>query len=269
MIAKQWARLRQYLDYRTVFARHHDITQYRRGRDFKPTPAAGAAELAPRPVRVKALGPVDVWCRPGTVDYVMLWDTFFHQYHLPVRPPENVRFVLDLGANIGLTALSLAHRFPQARVVAVEMDAENVALCARNLAPLHPRCQVLHAAVWSEPGEIEYFADATRLSGHRVAELGTALGRETRRAPAKTLSEIMRECDIAQVDYLKMDIEGAEAAVLQPPLDWARRVRSLGLEIHPPATYDRCAEALRREGFVCERHPRHRAGLFAYRPGKT
>jgi hypothetical protein len=123
--------------------------------------------------------------------------------------------------------------------------------------------------VWSESGEIEYFADATRLSGHRVSELGTALGRETRRAPAKTLTEIVHECAIAQVDYLKMDIEGAEAAVLQLPLDWAGRVRSLGVEIHPPATYERCAEALRREGFVCERHPRHRAGLFAYRPGET
>jgi hypothetical protein len=48
MVAKQWARFRQYLDCRTVFARYHNITQYRRGRDFKPTLAAGAAELAPR-----------------------------------------------------------------------------------------------------------------------------------------------------------------------------------------------------------------------------
>jgi FkbM family methyltransferase len=265
MIAKQLARLWQYLEYRKVFADHHDIIQYRRGRAFKRNRAASDLELEPRPIRVKDLGDVVLWCRPGTVDYITLWDTFFYQYHLPLRPLANVRRVVDLGANIGLTALSFALRYPQADVLAVEMDANNATLCARNLAPFSPRCQVLQAAVWSNSGAIEYEDDSIHLAGHRVSNLGTVFGGTKKRAPAKTIDEIFRQFDITHVDYLKIDIEGAEAEVFRGQMGWARQVRSLGVEIHPPATYEQCQEVLSREGLVCERHHRHKNSLFAYR----
>jgi hypothetical protein len=53
MLAKQFARIRQYVACRKVLADHHDIIQYRRGRAFKRSQAASDLELEARPIRVK------------------------------------------------------------------------------------------------------------------------------------------------------------------------------------------------------------------------
>src|SRR5215831_16573180 len=118
------------------------------------------------------------------------------------------------------------------------MDTDNAALCARNLAPFGQRCKVLHAAVWSTSGEIEYYDDSLHLSGHSISDLGRHFGGSRKRATAMTIDEILSRFNASQVDYLKMDIEGAEFEVFRGPMGWARRVRSLGVEIHPPATYE-------------------------------
>jgi len=82
-----------------------------------------------------------VWVRIGTTDYQTLRNTVVSQYHLPLQPlaVDSLQLgakpvILDLGANAGYTVAHFAAVYPTARIVGVEMDAENVRLAQRNTA---------------------------------------------------------------------------------------------------------------------------------------
>ena len=51
-------------------------------------------------------------------------------YDLPdtLLPPERVRVILDCGANVGITALYFAWRYPNARIFCIEPDDQNFEL---------------------------------------------------------------------------------------------------------------------------------------------
>ena len=98
------------------------------------------------PLRVKALHGQTIYCRSGLADLGVVYDTFEGRYHLPPAGIGAVRTILDLGANIGLTMAHFAVLYPQARILGVELDAGNFALCRKNIEAFGDRCRVLHAA---------------------------------------------------------------------------------------------------------------------------
>lgn len=197
-------------------------------------------------------------CRPGTSDADVLWDTFGEAYHRPPVPLPSESTIVDLGANVGYTAVDFAVRHPGARIFAVELDAGNAALAERNLAPFGSRCVVLRAAVWSVDGEVAYGGDEAW--GLHVVP-GSA---GERVAPAIQISTLFDRFALDRVDYMKMDIEGAEAEVLCDA-GWLNRVDVLKIEVHPPATLESCEETLRAAGFRVGRDRRHGACVWGSR----
>jgi FkbM family methyltransferase len=240
-----------------VFPTARDVAAYARA----ITAMTRAAD--PIAVRVRAVTAAPLLCRPGTSDPWVLWDAFRGQFHLPPRPLPADACVVDLGANVGYTAAHFASLYPAGRVIAVEMDGANAVLATRNLAAFGPRVQLLQAAVWSEDGEISYTGGEEQ--GFRAAPLDAPGPGLQTKVPARSIDSIFRQFAVETVDYLKMDIEGAEAVVLDGPLDWARRVRAMKVEIHPPATREACTAALTRVGFRCENDRHHSHCLVAVR----
>ncbi|HET6868876.1 MAG TPA: FkbM family methyltransferase [Solirubrobacteraceae bacterium] len=206
----------------------------------------GSVSLAP--LRVRPLGGEEVLVRPGTSDISIFWDTFARRYHLP--PPElgTPQVILDLGANIGLTMAYYAYCYPHARVLGVELDADNVALARRNTAAWANRCEVIHAAVWQNDGVVHYRGWPGGTSGYHVT--GLTEGTPVRAMSIRTL---LREYG-GQVDYMKVDVEGAERELLQNGVDWADNVRCLKVELHGDYASDECEADLRRLGYKTRPH---------------
>jgi FkbM family methyltransferase len=201
-------------------------------------------------VRVRPLHGAPVALRPGASDVTVLWDTFLGRYHLPPRElalgtEGKAIMIWDLGANIGLTMADLAVRFPEASVVGVELDGANAAVCRRNVSPWADRCRVLEGAVWATEGEVEYRRAPGREFGTHVVRRGEG----SIPAPAITLDRLMAQHE-GLIDYIKMDIEGAERDVLRHNVGWARRVRAIRVEVHEPYTPQQCADDLRALGFA-------------------
>jgi FkbM family methyltransferase len=221
-----------------------------------------AVALRLRPLRGERL-----WVRPRTADRFALHDTFRGRYHLP--PAEltstRIRRIWDLGSNIGSTVAHLAVLFPDAHITGVEMDGENAELCRRNVARWGGRCEILHAAVWSAPGEVSYRRDVADELSFRVGPLEQQ-GGETLTVPTVSLAELAeRMGDRGEVDFVKMDIEGAEAQVLREGVGWAEHVRAIKVEVHPPYDVAACVRDLQELGFATRLDDRHWAAVVGLR----
>jgi FkbM family methyltransferase len=199
-------------------------------------------------VRLSLLGGEPVRIRPGTADVWTVLDLVPPQ-HMP-PPGLSPRLVWDLGANIGLSMAHMAAVFAEARIVGVELDAANAELCRRNVAPWGDRCEVIEGAVFPREGEFTYHHQEGMEVGYRVDAGAGPEDAEERRARAVTLNSLLGRYDAdAVIDFVKMDIEGAEREVLRENVEWADRVRSIRVEVHPPYTVPECLEDLRALGF--------------------
>lgn len=261
LVTQHWRMLR-WRDRRRmlrVFATMEDVRRYRALREGR---GEGAALV---PLHVRGLAGEPMYARPGTTDAKVLWDVFHHGYHMPPRGWQRVRRILDLGANVGYSAADLAARFPRAEIVAIEMDAANAAMCARNTSHLGERCRVIEAAVWSRCGEIVYGGDEAWSLSVRDALNDSASPSTGRVARAMTIDQILDEAGWDTVDFVKMDIEGAESEVLRCADGWMNRVRSMKIELHPPAEFEACRRVLTSHGFHCKRDRRHPNAIVSMR----
>jgi len=243
-----------------------DLTSYReymRLRAAEEHRSVGDEEVE---LHIGRLNGRPVWVREGTADVDTVWDVFIHRYHLPPARVQRrgVGLIWDLGANIGLTMADLAVEFPDARIVGVELDSANAALARRNVEPWDDRAQVIEAAVWPEDGETWYHRWPGATSGYYAHE--PTPGEEPQGPVVPTLSlDTLLERTGGPIQFVKMDIEGAEREVLGRNTDWASEVGCIKVEVHGDYTVDECARDLERLGFAARRDRRHGAAVLGVR----
>jgi FkbM family methyltransferase len=213
-------------------------------------PQAGRARES---VRLRPLGGRSIVVRPGTSDAQVVWDTFLGRYHRPPEPPRpSDGLIWDLGSNIGLTIADLAVRHPGARILGVEMDPDNAALARVNIAPWGERCDLMTGAVWTHAGPIRYGGSSEQAFGFRIDAGAGAMT-----AQATSLDALLERGGGGEVDFVKMDIEGAEREVLRENTAWAAHVRRIKVEVHDPYDVAACVADLERLGFRARPDRRH------------
>lgn len=152
--------------------------------------------------------------------------TFRHRYHLPEWDLPHEPLIWDLGANIGLTTAHLAAQYPSARVLAVELDADNVTVARHNTAHLGDRCEVIHAGIWPTDEPVTYAKTTTQgfaIGGDGGAEIS---------APGISPATLLRLGDGQRVAFAKIDVEGAERRILYDDVEWTENVDSMKIEMH-------------------------------------
>ncbi|MBU4380448.1 MAG: FkbM family methyltransferase [Pseudodesulfovibrio sp.] len=128
---------------------------------------------------------------------------------LPRRP-----VVLDLGANIGCFALRIFSAHPDARVVSVEAASDTYAVLQKNIARnVDLDWQALHAGVWESDGVL-HLDRGERPVLNQVSSDG-----DGDPVPALTVASLKRKMTLDSIDLIKMDIEGAENAVIPACID--------------------------------------------------
>jgi FkbM family methyltransferase len=135
--------------------------------------------------------------------------------------PANA-YILDCGANIGMSVRYLKEHFPQATVIAFEPDEQNYKLLHRNAGAL-PGVTLRKEAVWTQDTELSFASDGTM--GSKISGEG---GGNIQKVKAVRLRDFLDR----PVDFLKIDIEGAEYEVMKDIADKLANVRYLFLEYH-------------------------------------
>jgi FkbM family methyltransferase len=155
--------------------------------------------------------------------------------------------ILDCGANVGVAAVWFRQRFPDAQIVAFEPDPVVYDVLRQNVRTICSDYgfELVNAAVWcDESPELAFAAEGA--DAGRIA---------TEADPQPTVVRAVRLRSYLQepVDLLKLDIEGAELAVLEDCRDQLHRVRNLFVEYHSfddqPQRLDELLTLLRETGF--------------------
>jgi FkbM family methyltransferase len=139
--------------------------------------------------------------------------------------------ILDGGSNIGLSIVYFHQRHPNARIVGFEPDPAAFAALAENTAAF-PNVEVINAALSREEGETDlWYTPGTdgSLTRSTIARRG---GPERRAVRTIRLSDWIA----GPVDFLKLDVEGAEHDVLADLVETRaiRHVQRMTIEYHHP-----------------------------------
>lgn len=131
---------------------------------------------------------------------------------MAVRHSDAGCTLLDAGANIGVFA-RWALLGGVRRVICFEPSPQNADCLRRNLAVgmRNHRVQVIQKGLWDSTKGISFRTTIPNNPGaHHIVEDGS--GDLT--IPVTSLDEICAELDLERIDYIKMDVEGAEQQVL-------------------------------------------------------
>ena len=135
--------------------------------------------------------------------------------------------VVDCGANIGLSVLYFKTMYPDLRVVAYEADPVMCRTLERNvMANRLKGVEVVNAAVGSVAGAVNFLRDGTD-SGRVTDDLQS--GKHIVEVAAVCLR---KELEGRDVQFLKVDIEGAETDALIGCAGRLSQVRSMCVEFH-------------------------------------
>jgi FkbM family methyltransferase len=198
---------------------------------FNHLPAQLRPALAGQPRRRP--GRIKLEDRPfAYVDFHSLYhqsQQIFGQKLYEFRSATDRPIIIDGGAHIGLASLFFARQFPHATIHAFEADPQIAAVLASNLEAFGlKKVQVHPQALWISNDGVPFAATADD-SGHAVTASGASAG--SRQVASVRLRDFLVQ-QPAPVDLLKLDIEGAEFAVLNDCDGALGSVRNILIEVH-------------------------------------
>lgn len=144
--------------------------------------------------------------------------------------------IIDGGANIGLSVIYFKQLFPRSRITAFEPDAKIFEVLCANLKSFgYDDVELIPKALWSSNSSLKFMAEGA--DGGRIArgdDLDFHLkGSMKGRGHVEEVSTVcLREYLDEEVDFLKLDIEGAETEVLKSCADLLGNVKNLFVEYH-------------------------------------
>lgn len=135
--------------------------------------------------------------------------------------------IIDCGANIGLSVLYFNRLFPNATIIAFEPDEQIFQLLKKNITQINTNknIQILKEAVWICDTELSFFSEGS-LAGSSVTDFGKTNNVIT--VKAVDLKKYLTK----KIDFLKIDIEGAENDVIFDIAPLLHNVENLFLEYH-------------------------------------
>jgi FkbM family methyltransferase len=185
--------------------------------------------------RMPTLGTgLTLWGRAGSTDRLVFEEIFMRGDYDVFRAGEDPCTIIDVGANVGYASAYLLSRFPAARVLAIEPDADNLAVARRNLAAFGNRATLVEGAVWSHRTGLCVVRDAG--AGEWGITMRECRKGETADLVAMDMTDVIARAGDTEIDLLKIDIEGGERTLFGAgTAQWLPRVRMLIVELHDAA----------------------------------
>ncbi len=166
----------------------------------------------------------------------LISEIFFHRiYSFETSSPSPV--ILDGGSNIGMSILFFKSLYPRCRVIGFEPDPQTFELLQANAQRNRWEKVELHnKALHAREGEINFFTDPNRIGSGKMSTVRERFPESANRAVRCQKVETVRLSTFIQeeIDLLKMDVEGAEIAVISELAETGklRLINEMFIEYH-------------------------------------
>jgi FkbM family methyltransferase len=133
--------------------------------------------------------------------------------------------IIDIGSNIGLSILYFKKLYPLSTIVGFEPDPEIFAILLKNLKEFEAaKVNVYNSAAWKFDGELSFYSEGALSGSLYKIENSKAI-----KVPALDINKFISERDI---DFLKIDVEGAEYDILNHIKKHLKKVKRIFVEYH-------------------------------------
>lgn len=204
-----------------------------------------------------------VHCPLNKEDFIVM--TKHEEEIIELFHPKEGDIVVDIGAHMGRYSITSSKLVgPHGKVIAVEAHPYNFKLLQRNIR-LNGLTNVttLNCAVYSKKDKLKlYLPDEEQgytmhhslMTNYLVSKYSEGIEQKYIEVQAYTLDNLMQRSGITQINWIKIDVEGAEYEVLRG----AREILSYNdhlailIEVHGKDTYGPTMELLRSNHFIVE-----------------
>lgn len=189
--------------------------------------------------------------RPFVFSDIAIVSTVFETDVRSVFQPKPNETVIDVGAHIGLYTLIAARVIGQnGKVISIEPDEANLAVLRKNVAINNlNNTIVLPVALGNVSGWKKFCAGVMPSGSSFYPARRRALYkvRAVRKIKSVTLDELLENLGIKNVEWIKIDVEGAELDVLQGGESFLQNSKNLKIIIEVSSS--KTLEYLQKKGF--------------------
>ena len=163
------------------------------------------------------------------LSFFFSYKEIFEQELYAFRADTDVPVIIDAGANIGLSLIYAKQLYPKSHIKAFEADPRVFVTLKRNVENFAlENVQLFNQAVWKEEIKLTFSSTGSD-DGHIVKDFEQSSSLpHTFQVDAIRLRDFLLE----PVDFLKIDIEGAETVVLKDCSEALKNVKNIFVEYH-------------------------------------
>lgn len=164
---------------------------------------------------------------PDLPSFVWQFKEIFVDDIYKFQTQSDTPYIIDCGANIGMSCLYYKKLYPNSKILAFEADEYIANVLRQNMKVNHINdVEIIDKAVWIDDKGVAFNIEG--------ADGGCITTEKDNRIIAQIESIRLKEYlnSSQKIDMLKIDIEGAEVAVLEDCKDSLQQVQNLFIEYH-------------------------------------
>jgi FkbM family methyltransferase len=199
---------------------------------------------------------LNIRCRKYSSDIdvfkqIFLDNEFQVLHELIMKEGKEIMTILDLGGNIGISALWFDANFKNPQIFVVEPDIDNFRLLEENLKINNVNSINVNKGIWKDSRKL--FFDKTFRDAQSWSITLTERPISKEYINSISIDDLVNQYKITRIDLLKIDIEGGETEIFNETnegLFFLKITKVIAIEIHPEFNIkDRIVKILKDNNF--------------------
>jgi FkbM family methyltransferase len=153
----------------------------------------------------------------------------FNQNIYNIKLPIVPNFIIDAGSNTGFAALFFKIKYPEAKIISLEIETENVKMIKKNLKG-YKDIEIIQKGLFNKKSFFRIENPYNATNSFAIKEVTSG---ENYDIESITIDEILNSTKADSIDILKIDIEGAEKDLFEKNYEnWLPKVKIIMVETH-------------------------------------
>ncbi len=162
---------------------------------------------------------------PDALSFIWQYKEIFVDESYRFNPKSSNGVIVDCGANIGLSGLFFKSNYPNHKLYCIEADPKIADVMRRNFMNNSVEAEIIAKAAWINNEGVSFDSE-----GSDSGSVNTEHSNNAAKIESMDFNEFLMGFE--KIDFLKMDIEGAENIVIPRCLEGLKKVEHLFLEYH-------------------------------------